>query len=312
MDRLLENDTILKILSLVVALFLWYEVTSPNAKVMVDRRIGPVPVEYTPPPNSNLTVMSMNPNIVTVQIRGTTQTISQTHPHMIAAFVDMQGLKRSGTYTLPVRVSAPTGTSFVSVVPNKVTVVVDQMGTRRMTVDLRPVGAPAPGYEIKGLAANTPSVTLSGPTSDLNQVHRVVAEIPVGGRNASFQEQVTLLPLNADDHAVQHVQVSPAMVSASASIMKRPPEKSVGVVAKLHGHPAAGYSITNIRVNPATVNITGTQSAINAVHVLYTIPIDVSGDTGSVSAAVPLVFPSGVSGVKSQDVSVVVTIAKVG
>ncbi|OLZ08673.1 hypothetical protein BFX06_00750 [Sulfobacillus thermosulfidooxidans] len=312
MDRLLENDTILKIISLIVALFLWFQVTSTNAQVVADRPIGPVPLEYTPPTKSNLTVMSMNPNTVTVQIKGPVQSINQVNPHAIAAFVDMQGLTHSGTYTLPVRVSVPTGTSFVNVVPNKVTVVVDEMGTRHMNINLRPIGSPAPGYELQQLTSNTQTATLSGPTTDLNMVHEVVAEVPVGGRDASFQEQVILLPLNADDRVVQHVQVSPAMISASATIKKRPPEKVVGVVAKLSGHPASGYQITNIRVRPANVTITGSQSAINAVSVVYTIPINVSGDTSSVSAAVPLVFPSGVSGVKQQDVSVTVTITKAG
>ncbi|HBQ95585.1 MAG TPA: hypothetical protein DD856_11625, partial [Sulfobacillus sp.] len=69
---------------------------------------------------------------------------------------------------------------------------------------------------------------------------------------------------------------------------------------------------TNIVVRPATVTITGSQSAISPVNVIYTVPINVSGDTGSVSAAVPLVFPSGVSGLRKQDVSVSVTIAKTG
>jgi YbbR domain-containing protein len=102
------------------------------------------------------------------------------------------------------------------------------------------------------------------------------------------------------------------MVSAQAAIKKRPPQKTVGVVAKLKGHPASGYSVTNIVVHPATVTVSGTQSAIKPVSVIYTVPINVSGDTHSVSSAVPLVFPSGVKGVKQQDVSVSVTIRKTG
>jgi YbbR domain-containing protein len=311
-DRLLENDTILKILSLVVGLILWVGVMSTNSQAAADRPFGPIPLEYQPPSKSSLTVMSLNPNTVTVELRGSVQKINGTSPHSIAAFVDMQGLTHSGTYTLPVRVSVPTGTSFVSVVPSKVTVVIDRLGSRRMNLDLAPSGSPAPGYELKSLTANTKTATLSGPTSELNKVRKVVAEVPVGGRNASFQEQVVLLPLNADDRTVQKVQVSPAMVSASATIKKRPPQKSAGVVAKLTGHPAAGYTVTNIVVRPATVTITGSQSAISPVNVIYTVPINVSGDTGSVSAAVPLVFPSGVSGLRKQDVSVSVTIAKTG
>ncbi len=312
MDRFLENDTILKILSIVVALVLWVGVMSTNAQAMVDRHFGPIPLEYQPPSKSNLTVMSLNPNTVTVELRGPANTIKSANPHSIAAFVDMQGVTHSGTYTLPVRVSVSTGTSFANVYPSKVTVVVDRMGSRHIGITLNPTGSTAPGYELKSLTSSDHTATLSGPTSDLNKVRKVVARVPLGGRNASFQEQVVLLPLNANGDTVRRVQVSPAMVSAQAAIKKRPPQKTVGVVAKLKGHPASGYSVTNIVVHPATVTVSGTQSAIKPVSVIYTVPINVSGDTHSVSSAVPLVFPSGVKGVKQQDVSVSVTIRKTG
>ncbi len=312
MDRLLENDTILKILSLVVALVLWVGVMSTNSQAMADRHFGPIPLEYQPPSRSNLTVMSLNPNTVTVELRGSAKTIHSTNSHGISAFVNMQGLTHSGTYTLPVRVSVPAGTSFANVYPLKVTVVVDRMGSRHIPVVLKATGSSAPGYELKSLTTNVGSATLSGPMSALNQVHKVVAEVPLEGRKASFQEQVILLPLNADGHRVHKVQVSPAMVSAQATIQQRPPQKNVGVVAKLKGHPASGYTVTNIVVRPAVITVSGSHSAINPVSVVYTVPINVSGDTHSVSAAVPLVLPSGVTELRQQDVSVSVTIAKTG
>ncbi|POB11949.1 YbbR-like domain-containing protein [Sulfobacillus sp. hq2] len=312
MDRLLENNTILKILSVVVALFLWFQVTSTNSHVVGDRSIGPVPVEYNPPSKADLTVMSMNYKSVSVQVKGPIATVAKINPQSFSAFVDMKNITASGTYSLPVRVSVPAGTSFVNVVPNHVTVVIDQMGTRHMNVTLKAVGTPAPGYELTQLATNTQTAVVSGPMSDLDKIKELVADMPVGGRTSSFQEQVILMPLNSEDRLVSNVQVSPTMVTAQASIKKRPPEKTVGVVAKISGYPAHGYAVSTIAVHPASVVITGSKSALSQISVIYTVPISVSNDSASVSSAVPLAFPTGVSGVTTQDVNVHVTITRAG
>jgi YbbR domain-containing protein len=136
MDRLLENNTILKILSVVVALFLWFQVTTTNAHVTADRSIGPVPVVYQPPSKSDLTIISLNPTTVEVQIKGPVSTIHKTTPSVISAFVDMKNLTHGGTYSLPVHISVPVGASFVRVVPDQVVVIVDQLGTKHMSVSL--------------------------------------------------------------------------------------------------------------------------------------------------------------------------------
>ncbi len=312
MDRLLENNTVLKILSLLVALFLWFDVTSTNAHATADRTIGPIPVVYQPPAKADLTIMSMTPTTVSVQIKGPLSTIHKTNPTTISAFVDMKNLTHSGTYTLPVHISVPVGASFVSVVPVTVTVVVDQLGTRHISVALKSVGAPAPGYELDDLTANTLSATLSGPSTDLKQVKSVIAEVPVAGRTSGFQEQVILIPINSADREVQNVEVSPTMVNASASIKQIPPQKRVSVVAKISGHPASGYAVGNIVVHPDSIKVTGTKAELAGLSVIYTQPVSVSGDTGSVTTPAAIAFPSGVSGLTVQDVTVSVTINAAG
>jgi YbbR domain-containing protein len=165
---------------------------------------------------------------------------------------------------------------------------------------------------VQTLTANTLSATLSGPTSDLAKVKSVIAEVPVGGRTSSFQEQVILMPLDSADQIVKNVQVSPTMVSASASIRKIPPQKKVTVVAKISGHPASGYAVGNIVVHPDSLRVTGSKSSLAGLSVLYTQPISVAGDTSSVSTPIGLAFPSGVSGVRLQNVTVSVTISAAG
>ncbi|MCY0880714.1 MAG: hypothetical protein OWS74_01855, partial [Firmicutes bacterium] len=61
LDHLLENDTFLKIISVIVALFLWVQVTGTHAGLEKNKTIGPVSLQYSSPTNPALTVMNFDP-----------------------------------------------------------------------------------------------------------------------------------------------------------------------------------------------------------------------------------------------------------
>ncbi|MDA8193107.1 MAG: CdaR family protein [Thermaerobacter sp.] len=312
MDRLLENDTILKVVSAVVAIFLWFQVQASTTQT-VNKSVAQVSVTWTTPPNARLNVMSIQPNLVTVQIKGPPKLMSGVNSHNVTAWVNLSGLTRPGTYTLHVVAPVPAGTSLVSVVPSEVVVTVDQIGSRKMTVTLRPQGTPNSADQLVSVSASTKTATLSGPTTDLNEVTQLVGEVPVAGQTANVSTQVLLLPLNASGHVVSHVQVSPPSVTADAIIQPKPPEKTVGVVARLSGHPATGYTVSSIVVSPSHVRITASsKSALSAVSSVNTVPIDITGLTSGVSESIPLALPKGVSPVGNPDVTVTVTIARTG
>lgn len=308
MDRLLENNTVLKVVSVLVAVALWLQATATSPQ-SITRHFGPIAVYPSASGNTNLTVMSIQPSTVVVYVKGNPTSVSSASIRQVAAWVKLSGLNKSGTYTLPVAASVPQGTSLIGVSPNQVVVTVDRMGSKKMPVTTRPIGNPNSAYEVKSLTPSSQSVTLSGPSHDLAKVKAVVADVPVKNRTASFTDQVILFPINSRGQTVPHVQVSPPTMSVNVSIAKKPPQKTVSVVAKLSGQPKSGYVVGNITVSPASMMITGSKSALSAVGQIDTIPINISGLSHSISEAVPLAFPSGVSSVDNlTDVTVTVTI----
>lgn len=311
MDRLLENDTVLKVLSVLVAIFLWFQATASSTQ-SVNRDFGPVSVFWTAPANSNLNVVSIEPSVVTVQIKGPPRTVSEVAVHAVTAYVNLSRLTRPGTYTMRVGASVPQGTSLVSIVPAQVVVTVDQIGSRKIPITLRPEGEPNASDQLVSLTPSQKVATLTGPTNDLNQVAAVVGEVPVAGQSASLSTQVLLLPLNDHGKLVSHVEVSPPSVTANAVIEPKPPEKTVPVVARLSGYPASGYKVSRITVSPSKVTVTGSQSALAGLSQVGTVAIDVAGLTNGITEAIPLSLPKGVSAVGSPDVTVTVTITPTG
>ncbi len=312
MDRFLENDTVLKIVSVVMAILLWVIVSSSNPTQTTNRSFGPIPLSQSSLTRSNLLVGTLDPNTVTVTLKGSPQSVQNASVRQIAAFVDLGDIVRAGTYSVPVRVSVPEATSLVSVVPNHIVVTVEQLGTKRYSVALRPIGTPAPGYEVKSSIAGIKEAAVSGPTNNLAEVRAVIADVSVGGRTTGFQEQVILLPVNKRNQVVPDVQVSPNLVTATVVIAAIPPQKTVPIVVKYTGTPATGYQVGQITVSPTTVSITGTTTALDPISQIDTASVSVAGQNSTVTETVPLVFPKGISGITIDKVTVTVTITPSG
>lgn len=308
MDKLLENNNVLKVLSVIVAIFIWFQASAATAQT-VNRPIGPVAVGFSTP-NPHLTVLSIKPASVIVQIKGPPGTVGSASE--VSALVKLANLTSSGTYSLKVSATVPPGTGLVSVVPNRVVVTVARLGQRKVPVMVHISGSPASGYELSGYISNLKKATISGPVNVLSQVKSVTGTVVLGDRSGSFTDQIVLQPLNAEGHAVPKVQVNPATATVNVSIQKRPPQKVLPVISKLSGQPAAGFTVSQITVYPSSVTVSGTTSSLSGLTHLYTIPINVAGQTRSIHEAVPVVMPNGVNMVNSGEVTVTVTIVKSG
>lgn len=306
MDRLLENDTVLKILSILVAIAFWVQVSGSNVQT-ANRSIGPVTVVWSlPPANKNLNVTKLQPNAIELQIQGPPKAVAEAKASAMTALVSLNHISHPGTYTLPVVASVPAGTSLVSVTPAQIVVTVDQTVTKKMNVSVKPMGSPAQGFQLTKINASVQSATVTGPSEQLSTVKALVAEVPISSQNANVDEQIMLLPVDSSGKIVSHLEVNPPMVNVTAEISAIPPHKDVGVVVRLNGVPAAGYKVKSIAVDPNTITITGKNSALAGVKTVDTTPINISGATSDVTQLVPVNFPPGVSSTVNQ---VTVTIA---
>lgn len=291
MDKLLENDTVLKILSLLVAVAVWVQVNAGQPQTAV-RSVTNVPVVSTVAPHSNLTVLSIKPSAVSIQLKGPVNLLGTSANSNVTAVINLTKVTHPGTFALTVAASVPTGTSLVSITPKQVVVTVDVIKTVHMPVKLVPSGQVASGYGIIALTSSQKTVSVTGPSSEIKQVAKIVGRVVLNHQSSGFSEQVYLFPENRHGSVVSHVQVAPQVVTTAVQIAK---ERSVPVIVKYSGKPASGYKITSIQVTPSKVVIYGTASALSGVHSVSTTPINIAGVSSSVTQSVALVLPSGVS-----------------
>lgn len=108
---------------------------------------------------------------------------------------------------------------------------------------------------------------------------------------------------------VDVVQVTPASVPLT---FEESASKTVEVKARVEGEPAAGFTVTGVNVNPATVAIVGPASAINNLTEAITEPVSVSGASRPVTEDVTIGVADPVVRLRQpQNARVIVAIAAV-
>ncbi len=287
-DRLLENDTALKILSVLIAIAIWVQVNSGVPR-QVNRKLGPVPVTWLAATN-HYTVLGMHPASVTILIEGSPTSVTQSiHAE---AWVDLAHITKPGSYSLPVSASVPPGTSLVSVTPPDVTVTVDSITAKKFSITPVPQGHVASGYGIVAMTPVSTVVEVSGPSHDVAAVAHVDARVNVSGQTGNLEAQVALVAVTASGHAVPQVTVSPSLMDVAVTVS---PEKVLPVVVKYHGTPGPGFVVGAITVSPSRVAVFGPASALSGMTSVYTDPVTISGSTTSVTKQVHLALPTGVT-----------------
>jgi YbbR domain-containing protein len=99
---------------------------------------------------------------------------------------------------------------------------------------------------------------------------------------------------------VQAVQVTPATIVLA---FEKSASKPVRVVPAVEGIPAAGYSVGKIVAEPATVEVTGPESAVARVNEALTEPVSVAGARQDVRETATVGFLDPTLRVKSTSVT---------
>lgn len=309
-DRLFENTTLLKILSVIVAIFIWFQ-AQPKTQP-INRTLNNVAVGY-PSINPHLAVTAINPSTVNVTINGNPGTVSSNSVSGdVSAFVNLSHITNPGTYLLKVSSSVPQGVTFVNTNPVRVEVFLAKMGQRKLPVTVNISGQPTVGNELVKYVPSQTRVTISGPSSALKQVHAVVGTLVVTGRAATFSASVVLHAVNAQGQTVPKIEINPPTTRVTASIQSKPPEKVLPIIGQVTGTPASGYTVSQITVYPSSVTLTGKKSLLNTLNHIYTKPVDVNGATKTMLLTEPVLLPKGAKLVTTGHVTVTITITHSG
>ncbi len=268
-----KDNTGLKLLALMFAIFLWFFVVGEEkAEVILS-----VPLEITHMPGG-MTLSNEFPGALEVRVYGPRSLVRELANQPMSREVDLSGAG-PGKMTLrfpPETMRMPRGVQVTRVHPSQITLVLEPLVRREVTVKPVLQGSLGEDYELVGVQVKPPKVVFSGTTRELSVVKTVSTEpidisdltmdtetaayldlekyrlSAVGGREVKvlFQVQEKTLEkslaipvevVGASSHAMQDSTIR-VTIQGPASIL-RDAEKSgaVRAVVNLEGLPAGRY-----------------------------------------------------------------------
>jgi len=291
------QDNSVRILSVLLAFILWVYVNSEQNPLR--EKTLTVPLEVSGPPQGYVFFGNL-PQTVKVKVEGDKSLLARISPSDLKAEVIIPGDK-TGEVTLPVQVAVAPGTRLSQVLPAEVLVNVDRLAEKEVPVAVSLRGSPAQGYTALAPVCRPAYVTVRGPSSVLKEIGQVAAAVDMEGSAGNVEQDVEVSAgrreLSADPAAVR---VTVPVVGAAGALTA----KTVPVVPKTAGTPAAGWEVKRCTADPPAVQVFGPAGVLAGINSVETEAVGVQGAGGTVEKEAGLVLPAGAAAVQPGRVKV--------
>jgi diadenylate cyclase len=293
-------------LAALLALALWSFVisqTNPARRVLVEDIS--LRVENTPP---GMILMGRAPESVSALIQTTDNVVATLRPSAFQATVSLAGLP-PGLHQLGVVVnSSLSQVRILSVDPAALNLELAPIISRTVPVSIELANQQniSPAFQIVRVPIATPNkVEVTGPAPLVEQVSQVRATISLANVSASLQELRPVVAIDEAGREVTGLTLQPGQVQVAVTIQQRLNALDVGVRAVTENAPPAGYWLSDLRVNPASLTLQGNPSELVELEsYVNTLPVDISNATGDLTVQIPLDLPSSIQAIDSNGDSV--------
>lgn len=300
--------------SFFLAMVVWLAANMSN-NPLEEREISNIPIELNLPDGYVITSQSKT-RVDIVRVRAQKSEWNLLVPDDIEVTADLSDVKKAGEYRLELNaeVETPRHGKVVSMRPSTVTITVDREAEKRIPLRITHTDPPL-GYSYSSEpSCDQTEVTVRGSEQKVNSI--VAAEVRMDlseQRNPVLNTTFSLTPVQENGTRVTDVELTPTTVLCSVDIQARSDVFQMRVLPEVINDPPDGYIFEGYIAEPETVGVTGDQDAISDMGgVVRTVPIDLTAQTQTFTAAVPLALPNGVSPVpENTNIRVTVTISAV-
>lgn len=286
-----ESPLFLKILSVFIALILWFFVAGGNEDAFgleVRRTFDNIPLSIRNM-GADLVVAETLDN-VTLSLQGVHAAFDGLTPADLEAYVDLNG-RKEGWHEVRINAMAPPGVSVVRIDPAKANILLDNIISRQMEVDGNIQGEPAQGRLIIESNFEPGYVFVQGPARKVDQVEKVIFHLELDEAAEDFvAHPVRLFPVDSDMNKVEGLIVVPD--EASVWVRFEMPRQEVPVEVIFLPEEA---TVDSLSIEPQMIVIQGPQDLLDTIDSVLTDEIDLEtldDPEGQITLLVPLVIPA--------------------
>jgi len=292
-NMLLKKDLVIKIISVFIAVFIWFLVL--DLENPFEERSLSIPL------SSNVEVLrahnlqiigSQIPANIDIKIRGRRNNIAAVTANDFYASIDLSEVTTSGTKTIKIDTPQYLGNKDIMITsfkPSSVVLSFERIVGKQYPVNVEFVGKLPQGYELVNLSVDPGNVILEELESSIEKVEKVVAYVNLDeiGDNTEIIMKGTALDANGE--VVRQFEGKiPVIVKFNLA-------KRVPVIATTRGEPARDYYLKEIRYSLPEIRVLGTRKVLENLTKIEAEAIDISDKSASFSTSLKLNLPEGVS-----------------
>ena len=271
-----KNNIIAKVVSVIVAIFLWYYVMGlvnpEETRTYRNITVAFKNLDYLN--NSKLVNLGPSEARVSVQVKGKKSELDNINENNIKAAIDFRGCN-SGQARVPVKseiIGQYNTLQVTNVSPSEIIFNLDSVESYKKPIEIRQKGEIKENHALSNVSIDVENVKVTGPESYLAKVEKVIAEIDLTNKDKPFTISSKLYALDIKDNQIDQVSLYPQVVNINAQIDKT---KSVNIETDFVSHLPTSYKIVNIKTSPQKLVIKG-QDDIDTINSIKTEKIEVN------------------------------------
>jgi YbbR domain-containing protein len=311
MSRMLRNllsSLATLLLSVVLALIIW--VNAVQSDDPVRSQFIQVPIQFVGlAPDSRL--LSTPQQAVQLVFEGPASVMRLISGDDFQAVADLSAVPFGEETAVGVNVTTDVrGLRILSQSPEQVSVLIDQLVTRSIPVELEVRGTVARGHEQGEPLLEPDTITISGTASQVEPLAfaRVTVFLNNDRETVIARPQPIIYNRQGRIASTSNLDYSPEQIQVTI-----PVNETAGVSDKLItvswiGEPAPGYRLLSVEVDPPSVLVEGLPTQLALLTRVQTEPIDITGLEESFQQQVALDLPNGVSLVEVEEIFVTIEI----
>lgn len=312
LNKLYQNDLTLKIVSVVLAIILWYIVITEQNPVISSEVIIPVKLINIDSLTENDMILMDDPQSfsITYRLKGRRDILKNINEKSVKAIADMRGYKSKGDNVVPVEVSGiPQEVDIISKSGDSIRVRLEPIINLQMPVSVNIMGSPKEGFASMTALTNPAEVVIRGAESQVNFVKKVAVDIDVAEAFDLFTKKIPVKVLNSDNKDILNIELTPSVVEVTVPIEST---KKVAINPDIQGSPATGNIINGYSISPSDIYIVGNKELLDSVTSISTEKIDISGASDKIQKNIKLKLPQGIEMVnKSENIVIDINIEKI-
>jgi YbbR domain-containing protein len=266
----------------------------------------PVQVSY----NEKNRIVRGVPDTVIMTLEGPKNILAQTKLQKdYQAYIDLDNLSL-GQHRVKVQYRNISDNLNVVVKPDIVNVTIEERDSKQFSVEASyDKNKVKNGYEAGEATVSPRAVTVTGSSSQLDQVAYVKAIIDLDNASKTVTKQATVVALDKNLNKL-NVTVQPETVNVTIPVQNISKKVPIDVIQE--GTPGDGVNITKLEPKTDKVKIIGPSDSLEKIDKIDNIPVDVTGITKSKDIKVNVPVPDGIDSVSPKQITVHVEVDKQG